>query len=733
MEGRGELLADIRGRLTAPGGPQSRMVVLHGLGGVGKTSVALHYAHTRQGDYGLIWQLPAEDITTLSAALGELAVQLGVRDLGDGVDPVRQLHAVLAARSDRWLLLFDNATDPASVQSMVPLIGNGHVLITTRNGHWPAANSLLVPPLDPADATAFLLRRTGESEAESASRLAADLGCLPLALEQAAAYVGSTGRSLAEYARRFHTQKQVLLSKGQPLDYGATVATTWSLAFAQLQATAPGAINMLRFLACFGPDRIPYELLLTQGDIGTDSGDVAQLLEVLPRTEVAIDDAVAELLALSLISRPNRGVTTVHRLVQAATRDLSIGADADVWHDLATRLLRSVLPTDPTQPSTWPQYALLLPHAQHILSADLPAMRELARYVGLSGDPRTAILLMTAILDADLETIGEEAVDTLTDRHSLIRWTAEAGDMAGAQDLFAALLTLREQVLGPEHPDTLSNLHDFASCTDGAGDSRTARDLFAKLLPVRQQVLGPEHRDTLNTRNSLAGCIGRAGEPAKARDMFAALLPIRERVLGPEHPGTLTTRSNLASWTGDAGEPAKARDMLSVLLPVMERVLGPEHPDTLTTLNNFASRTGEAGDPTKARNMLAALLPIRERVLGPEHPDTLTTHNNLANWTGDAGEPGRARDMLSALLPVVERVLGPEHPYTLTTLNNLASRTGIAGEPAKARDMYAALVPVVERVFGPEHPNTRKTRDNLAFWCLGRAERRRQTRRPSRR
>ena len=718
LAGREELLAELDARLSGGDRSRPRTVALTGIGGAGKTSVALGYAHRHLAEVGAAWQFAAEDLTVLAAGFGELAAQLGARDALDTRDPVASVHGVLAAFPAQWLLIFDNAPDRASVERFLPPAGAGRVLITSRNALWPPVQAVEVPVLDRAVAAGFLAARTGDTDDQAAAALAEAVGGLPLALEQAAAYIEATGDSLAAYLGSFQKRRADLLSRGQPTGYTGTVAATWALAFTQLEQSDQGAAALLRLLAFCAPEAVPLRLLLQDrpGLAGKFSPEVGGMLVPLLEDELAARDAVAALRQYSLVRAAGDGAVVVHRLVQAVTADRMPGELRDAWRQAAAAMIEAALPGDPRQPGTWPVFAVLLPHAQAALAVDSDGLTRIASYLGLSGTYLTAREFSRGLVDERVRVLGAEDPDTLAARSYLAFWTGAAGDAAGARDQYAALLPITDRVLGAEQARALATRGNLARFTGEAGDAAGARDQFAALLPVEARVLGPEHPDTLTTRHRLANWTGMAGDAAGARDQYAALLPIRERILGPEHPHTLATWHDLASWTQLSGDPAAARDQLAALLPIRERVSGPEHPDTLTARQELARLTGESGDPAAARDLFAALLSVRERVSGPEHPHTLTACANLAGWTGNAGDAARARDLFATLLPIRERVLGLEHPDTLATRAWVADWTGEAGDPVSARDQLAALLPVRERVLGPEHPDTLTARHELARW-----------------
>ena len=718
LAGREELLAGLDTRLAGADAAGPRVVALCGLGGAGKTSVALEYTYRHLHELGVAWQFPAEDAAVLAASFGELAAQLGAGGLPDTRDSVASVHGVLAAFPREWLLVFDNAPDPTSVQMFLPPAGRGRVLITSRSALWPPGQALDVPVLDTDVAAAFLVSRTGDAYGQAALDLAAELGGLPLALEQAAAYIQATGDSLAGYLASFQQRRANMLARGEPIGYGKTVATTWALAFEDLQQAALGAIGLLRLLANCAPDAIPLHLLLQpRPGLGDQlAPEMAQVLVPLLEDALAAKDAIAALRRYSLISPPADGLVSVHRLIQAVTVDQMPADLAVAWRQATAAVIEAAIPQDPNEPDTWTDFAALLPHARAALPADSDCLERIAAYLSFGGSYGAACDLQRALLLARERVLGPEHQRTLISRANLARWTGEAGDAAGARDQFAALVLAFVRAFGTEHPSSLTAAAALARFTGEAGDAVGARDQLAALVPAFERVLGPEHRDTLITRANLASQTGDAGNAAGARDQFVALLPVEERVFGPEHLETLTARSNLASWTGQAGDTVGARDQYAALLPVEERVFGPEHRGTLISRANLARWTGEAGDAAWACRQFAALLPMFERVLGPEHPDSMTSRHGLARWTALAGDLAGARDQFAALLSMQERVLGPEHAATLATRSNLAALAEEEGDAAGARDQYATLLPIRERVLGPEHPDTLAACSNLAYW-----------------
>ena len=538
------VLAELAADLLAGDGLTPRTVALYGMGGAGKTSVAVEYAYRHLAEVGVAWQVPAEDATVLAAGFGELAAQLGARGLADTRDPVASVHAVLARFPAPWLLVFDNATDLASIAEFLPPAGPGQVLITSQNPNWPG-QPLRIPELRPDVAADFLVNRTGDPDRQAARDLAEILGGLPLALEQAAAYMLAVGNTLADYLILFRQRRAELLARGEPTGYDKTVASAWALAFDRLQQTEPDAVGLLRLIAYYAPEAVPLRLLLEpRPALAVQLGEeVAPVLRPLLEDPLAAGDAIAALRRYSLVTSAEGGEVSVHRLVQAVTVDQMPAELAGAWRQAAAQLIEAAIPREWKHPANWHVLRSLLPHAQAALADGSAGMERMANYLGSSGSYAAARDLQRRVFDTRERLLGPEHPDTLSAGQDLAYWTGEAGDPAAAREQFAVLLPVRERVSGPEHPDTLAALHDLAIWTGEAGDPAAARDQYAALLPVRERVSGPEHPDTLSARHELARW---TGDPAAARDQYAALLPVRERVSGPEHPDTLAARLNLA-------------------------------------------------------------------------------------------------------------------------------------------------------------------------------------------
>ncbi|MFF2386717.1 tetratricopeptide repeat protein [Streptomyces sp. NPDC058108] len=759
--GRGEELIRLRNMLT--GRRESAITqsgAVHGLGGIGKSTLALHYAHQYRGDYALIWWINAGSPDEIESSFTDLTHTLVSEWAATAgrAEQVAWARQWLAWHPD-WLLIYDNVEDPDDLVPYTGALHRGHHLATSRRStDWPDnATTLALGNLAPDDATTLLCRLLYKDEVPTprqkadAQVLAAELGYLPLAIRQAGAYLArNLGVSLDSYRQRLGSK---LTKPGRGKDSERTIARIWNVTLHALEEADPLAVELLYTAAWLAPDSIPHTLL-TPPD--TDPDDVAE--------------AIGTLAAYSMVT--DTGTTiSIHRLVQTVLRTTNTD-DADPSRHLQGRaraeqaLLHHLTPPPGTDSTTDNQWDSLTPHLV-ALAAEAPpglhnasladayntaayrlhhqghttraiplfeatlAQREqvlgdthpntltsrnnLAGAYESAGDLARAIPLYEATLAQYEQVLGDTHPDTLNSRNNLAYAYQSAGDLARAIPLYEATLAQREQVLGDTHPGTLASRNNLASAYRAAGDLGRAIPLYEATLAQREQVLGDTHPDTLTSRNNLAGAYESAGDLGRAIPLYEATLAQCEQVLGDTHPNTLTSRNNLAGAYRAAGDLARAIPLFEATLAQCEQVLGDTHPNTLTSRNNLAYAYRAAGDLARAIPLYEATLAQREQVLGDTHPDTLTSRNNLAYAYRAAGDLGRAIPLFEATLAQYEQVLGDTHPDTLTSRNNLASAYQSAGDLARAIPLYEATLAQREQVLGDTHPNTLTSRNNLAY------------------
>ncbi|WP_285902431.1 helix-turn-helix transcriptional regulator [Frankia sp. AiPs1] len=735
--------ADLLKEAVGDGGTAVLCQVLAGMGGVGKTQLAADYAHQAwdTGSVDLLMWVTAASRDAIQTAYTAAAAEVAGADRSDPAAAAAALLAWLVSTDRRWLIVLDDLADPDDLIGLWPPDRpGGRVLVTTRRQDDALTGDrrrrvdvgLFTPPEATAYLTAALAGHSQPSETAEIAGLAEDLGYLPLALAQAAAYIiDSRHLDCAAYRSRLADRTRTLANLAPhslPDDYRFAMAAAWSLSIERANQCRPVGLAgpLLELAAVLDPNGIPATVLTSAPALAylTDHRVPADQTAVHPRPVDVGDarDALACLHLLSLVdytpASPHQAVR-VHQLIQRAVRETLPENRANVLARTAGDALLAVWP-EVERDTTLGQVLRANTDTLHTVAPDPlwqpdlhPVLFRAATSLGNTGLVLAAADRYHHLATTAAQRLGPDHPNTLATRGNLAYWRGEAGDPAGAAAAADELLADRLRVLGPDHPDTLITRHNLAWWRGQVGDAAGAAAAFEQLLADHLRVLGPDHPETLTTRNNRAFWQGRAGNAAGAAGAFEALLAHQLRVLGPDHPHTLTTRNNLASWRGQAGDAAGAAAAFEALLADRLRVLGPDHPHTLTTRSNLARWRGQAGDAAGAAAAFEALLADRLRVLGPDHPDTLLARNHLAYWRGQAGDAAGA---FEELLADQLRVLGPDHPHTLTTRGNLARWRGQAGDAAGAAAATEALLADQLRVLGPDHPDTQLTRNNLAHW-----------------
>ncbi|MEV5980688.1 tetratricopeptide repeat protein [Streptomyces sp. NPDC052114] len=634
--GRAEALAALGTALAE--GSQTITQTLHGLGGVGKTTLALHYAHGHVGDYRLVWWIRSDTADLIDTGLAALAARLR----GEGAPVLATAEAASWAigwlqTHPGWLLVFDNVERPEDVGAITgQLRASGRQLITSRCKDGWSGEPIPLPVLDAGASLDLLARLTAGDDEEEARALAEDLGHLPLALEQAGAFIAQTSITIGEYRAMLRDYaRDTTEAAPQGSDPTRTMARIWRITLDVLHERDPRAVDLLRIAAWYAPTAMPRELF---APLAENPVDLAGLLALLANYNMITLD---------------QGTIGVHRLVQTVARTVS---EEDPHRteplvlearDRAAEWMGDMLPKQPhNNVAGWPTWRRLLPHAEALLEVWRPeedtsttslALNQVASYLEGQGEVPKAIELFRRALEADTRALGVDHPNTLASRNNLAHAYASAGDTARAIPLYEETAADYVRVLGADHPDTLTSRNNLASAYESVGDVARAIPLLEQVLDDYLQQLGEDHPDTLATRNNLASTYESAGDLDRAIPLYERTLADRVRVLGEDHPATLTSRNNLAYAYRAAGDASRAVELFEETLAACVRVLGPEHPSTLTSRNNLAGACESAGDVARAIPLYEETLAACVRVLGPAHPTTTVVRKNLAgaltgNW-----------------------------------------------------------------------------------------------------
>ncbi|WP_222265769.1 FxSxx-COOH system tetratricopeptide repeat protein [Modestobacter marinus] len=701
--GRDGMLTELRRRLHADEGT---LVVqaLYGLGGVGKTQLAIEYAHRFAADYKLVWWIDAEQPVLIPDQLAGLAARLELPPGPTVADTVDRLLAELRSRG-RWLLIFDNAERPADIAAYRPG-GTGQVLITSRYPGWGALGGRLeVDVLARMETIALLRARIPQLAEELADKLAVELGDLPLAAAQAAGYLEQTDLPAADYLRRFRAHRASLLARGDVVGYAGRIDTAWALSLDRLKCDDPAAVQLLELAAFLAPEPIPLSVF----------GDHADLLDEPLRTTAADPDALADtvgaLVGYSLTRRSADGFQ-VHRLVQAVIRQQLAPDRRQATAEQVIALLAAASPGDPDNPVSWPGYAQLAAHvlATAPLGDSSPTGRRLVldatRYLQVKGDSSGSRAVVEPLLDRWRSVLGPDHPDTLTSGSRLAFALIGLGEAEPARALGEDTLQRSRRVLGPDHPTTLEAAAALIHVLGLVGEVEPARALAQDMLQRSRRVFSPDHPLTLWAAAAVTVALVLLGEVLAARAVGQDTLQRCRRVLGPDHPSTLSAAGGLTCALVPLGEAGPARALGEDTLQRCRPVLGPDHPSTLVAANGLTLALVVLGDAEPARALGQDTLQHCRRVLGPDHILTLTAAVALIGALDRLGEAEPARALGEDTLKRCSRVFGPDHPVTLLAASALTHALVLLGDSELARALRRDTLQRSRRVFGPDHPVT---------------------------
>jgi tetratricopeptide (TPR) repeat protein len=660
---------------------------INGLGGIGKTQLALEYAYRHRQDYHAVLWGRADTREALISSFVSIASLLGLsqRDEEDQMVIVEAVKSWLADRP-KWLLILDNADELPLVKEFIPPAFRGHLLLTTRAQEMgKLAHKLEVEVMRPEMGALLLLRRSGRLAPDAplekapfedileAQELAQELGGLPLALDQAGAYIETTQRRLTDYRDRYRTRRAEILNKRGGLvdDHPEAVATTWSLSFKKVEQRSPAAADILRLCAFLAPDAIPEEIF-TKG-----ANELGPLLAPLIDA-YQLDQAIAALRAYSLIARdPHTRMLTVHRLVQAVMQDAMPEQERNQWTQRAVATLNAIFPD--VRNEAWGECERLISH-----------------------------VLLCANVTTDQADNQELAALLRKAAYYLYR----RAQYELAEPLYQRALTISEQALGASHPKTADTLRALARLYHVQGQYDRAEPLYQRALAIYEQVLGAAHPKTALIVHDLTRLYQDQGQYDQVERFYQRALAIYEQVLGSEHPITDDTLHNLARLYQDQGQYEQAEQFYQRALAIREQTPGASHPDTAGTLHALAWLYQIQGHYKEAEPLYLRALALREQTLGSEHPQTADTLHDLARLYQDQGRFEQAEPLLKRPLAIHEQAFGPNSPDTVRTLSNVAYLYESQGKYEQAEPFLKRALAICERVLGPDHPDTIVTRKN---------------------
>jgi tetratricopeptide (TPR) repeat protein len=702
--GREDLLARLHRQLHA--GQTMALAqppALSGLGGVGKTQVALEYAYRHAQDYQAIFWARAESRDALVVGFVEIAQTLSLPEREEG-DQAVIVNAVKGwfSQHPNWLLILDNADEFAFLPEVLPAPLQGHLLLTTRaQALGGLASRLEVEPLDLDTGPLLLLRRAGllaldaplaqaeQTDWQVAIQLSEELGGLPLALDQAGAYLEETQCGLQQYLDLFRSHRMELLRRrgGVLTDHPDSVATTWSLSFAQVEQQSALAADLLRLCAWLHPDAIPEELFL-QG-----AAHLGPQLAVLETNSLVFNQALAVIQRYSLVRRNSREHTLwIHRLVQAVLQDAMTPEEREQWIERGSAALNSVFPDVSHQFwGHWDACGRLLPHVLTLANATAS---------------QTASLELAPLLTKTADYLYQRA------------------EYAESEPLYQRALQIYEQALGNSDPQVALPLSGLAELYRAQGRYAEAEPLFKRALQLWEQAGSGDYPEMPLVLDNLAILYAEQGHFQQAEPLFQRARQLCEQPPDDNNSLLAPVLNNLAVLYTMQGRYAEAEPLLQQALLLQEQMFGPEHPEVAYALDSLAGLYREQGKYAEAEPLYQRALEIREQALGSTHPEVAFPLSGLADLYREQGHYEQAEPLYQRALLIRQQQRGAHHLETAESLYGYALLHELQRQPDQALTFYQQALAIQEQHLGRDHPHARETRTRYAHLLSvqGRAE-----------
>ncbi|GAA3834397.1 hypothetical protein GCM10022226_64730 [Sphaerisporangium flaviroseum] len=705
--GRNSVLDALRDQIV--NGPQA----LHGMGGVGKTQVALEYAHRFMADYDVVWWIAAEHMELVNRKMAELAEALGVRTADTVAETAKAAKEALRVGKpySRWLLIFDNADDPNELEAFLPS-GEGHILITSRNPAWTRiATPLEVGVFTRPESVEHLLRRASGLTPKDADNVAHALGDLPLAIEQASAWLQETAMPPEQYVGLLDEQVTQVLSLGeQPPDYPTPVAATWNLSFERLRRRSPASARLLELLAFFGPEPISMDMLYVDAMV-----DCLVPYDEAMREKLMLGPAIRELgrYALARVDQADKSIQ-VHRLIQAVVQDRMNADQKEATVHEVHRILVAARPRvgDTDDPENWPRYEEIWPHLVPSSAADCDeeATRRLlidrVRYLWKRGDFEASLELGNMLEKAWNVKLGKGDRQTVHLRFHVANTLRSMGRYAEAYDVDTQVLTHQNRELGEFHPYTLMTSGGLAADLRALGNFPEALEVDNKTYERVKELFGEDAPRTLVAAHNLGVSLRLAGNFWQARELDMETVERRRRVIGDMHPYTLHTTANLAHDLRELGQLGQSVDMLRTNLEHYRQVLGDDLIDTLRTATSLATSLRRTGAELEALDLATDTHDRYVQRYGDTHPETLSCRLELATCLATIGHTERAHELATDVMLQFSERLGESHPDTLAAANNIATYGRKLGAVMEARERAETTLRALSNGVGESHPLT---------------------------
>lgn len=706
---------------------------LQGMGGIGKTQLAVEYAHRFRTAYDIVWWINSDPPGDIESALGDLGTRLNISIESPGPESIRAVQQALSRGRKKWLLIFDNAEDPSTIEPFLPT-GDGHVLITSRNPQWSEyAHTLQIDVFQRRESIEHLSKRVTKMRPDEANQIAEMLQDLPIAIAAAGAWLADTGRPVEEYLRLMASERPVGAIEASP---EWSIQRTWDLSLDRLKARSPAAHRLFQLCSVLAPQ------------IGTDLIYHQHLAQVLEPLDARLSEPI---FLATLVQQINRlallrlapssegedrdqgqgGQVLVHRLVQNVVRSRMSPEDLEQARREVHLLLAAFRPKkDVDYPETWSQYRMIWPHldAANAVASTEETVRQLTidrvRYQWLHGElpagrarGENAVQEWTAQLAALTEPVAKRVL-----HRQLLHLKFNLANILGDMGLFAQSRVLDEEVLeeqrellGASHPHTLMTAGGLGRDLRGLGRYQEALDRDTQTHTALLDLFGDEHPRTLAALSNLATCNRLMGDFRMARERDEQVLEGRRRALGDRNPFTIASAASVARDIRDAGDYIRSVTIMRGVYRDCVETRGADSRAALTAQSNLAISLRSAGSIPEALELHEDAYERLNDKLGRTNPETLSCRLSLALTSLASGDYAGATQELSEVGRIYSDTLGRKHPHTMVCVNNRAMAERALDDHTTAQELARLAAESLNEVLGESHPYTLSAQMNQAI------------------
>ena len=755
-----------------------RTQAISGLGGVGKTQIALEYVYRYHSEYEVILWVRSDTREKMLTDIATLAAMLNLKGQSNDTEAVRYW----LRRNTKWLLIIDSVEDFRLVQTLLPSGGRGHILLTTRS---QTTGNIALQCIDLEKETLdegalFLLRRTkivpqdatlqdaSQADCQSAKAIAEVLDGLPLALDQAGAYIEETGCNLSNYLNSYQMGRKKLLDRrgGFDFEHPASVTATFSATFEKIEKISPAALELLCICAFLHPDAIPEEIII---DGAPDLGPVLQPVATDP---FLLDATIAILRRFSLVRRhPGTNTLSLHRLVQAVLQDNMSEKTQRIWVERTVQAINRTLPNI-SEYFTWQLCQRYMPQVQNCVTliekwkiVSLEAARLLEQtgiYLQVQAQFKQAYILFeqSSAMRSQLTEAEPAATATFlghqfwhyyyqgqyllaerpikealrlvqqtpdTDQQPIAAYLGavahlfyQKGNFDQAEDYFLQALAIYEKYVGLQHPSAVCTFSGLGNINLALAKYDRAERFFWDALNLWQQMPEPQHPLLCTSLKGLAQLYIARGKYPQAEQYLQKERAHLEQTLQPLHPSLAQNLNDCALLSIDQGKYNQVESLIKQSLAILEQTVGLQHPiagrafDALGRLSYVQGKYIQ-GSYTAAGQAFQKAQSIREQALGVEHPDVLTTINNLADVYTIQSKWNVAEELYKYVLALRTRIFGEGHPAVAQTLQSMAQLSFQLRRYDKTEQLYKQVVSIREKVLGPDHPEVAQSLYGLGY------------------